>query len=91
MRVLICVAVMMRDPTSSSTSRRRSLIPNGTVTHQKRHGPLIAAARYSVEGERVVQEKIDDLVVNLGKLLDELCAFLRGQLEGRGWYLVRFR
>ena len=43
-----------------------------------------------MEGERVVQEKIDDLVVNLGKPLDELCAFLRGQLESRGWYLVRF-
>jgi hypothetical protein len=43
-----------------------------------------------VEGVRVVQEKIGDLVVNLGKLLNELCAFLGGQFEGRGWYLVRF-
>ena len=39
----------------------------------------------SCGGERVVQEKI----VDLGELLDELCAFLGGQFEGRGWYLVR--
>jgi hypothetical protein len=37
-------------------------------------------------GERVVQEKIGDL----GELFDELCAFLGGQVDGRGWYLVRF-
>ena len=42
------------------------------------------------EGERVIQEKIGDLIVGLGKLLDELCALLGGQFEGRGWYLTRF-
>jgi hypothetical protein len=41
-------------------------------------------------GERVIQEKIGDVIVNLSKLLDELSVLLGGQLEGKGWYIVRF-
>jgi hypothetical protein len=40
--------------------------------------------------QRVVQEEIGDLVVDLGELLDELCALLGRQLKGRGWDLVGF-
>jgi hypothetical protein len=40
--------------------------------------------------ERVIQEEIGNLVVDLGELLDELCALLVGQLKGRGWDLVGF-
>ena len=48
----------------------------------------IAAASYSVEGSKSFRK--GDLVVDLSKLLDELSALLGGQLEGRGWYPVRF-
>jgi hypothetical protein len=40
--------------------------------------------------QRVVQEEIGDLVVDLGELLDELRALLGRQLKGRGWDLVGF-
>jgi hypothetical protein len=41
-------------------------------------------------GESVVPEKISDLSINLGKVLNELSVFLGGRLEVRDWYLVRF-
>jgi hypothetical protein len=55
-----------------------------TVARQNRGSEVLCG------WERVVQEKIGDLVVDLGKLLDELCALLGGQPEGRGSYLIRF-
>jgi hypothetical protein len=48
----------------------------------------IAAASCSVEGSESFRK--GDLVVDLNKLLDKLSALLGGQLECRGWYLVRF-